>query len=516
MPRRFSAAAQIVLIVAASLAAFRAYYGPALSEDAYIMLRYADNLAHGHGIVWNVGGPPVEGSTSFMFMALEAMGISAGLPAPLAAQILALAAVVAGALVLWRTLTLLGASPVLSIALAFAYVGGPATSLAIGGWDTPLFMLFTTLLVAALLLYSKERLSDRAIASLAPILCLAATLTRPEGLLWSVLAFAWLALQKRAALSRLSLSFGLTFLLPILVFTLWRHHYFGDWLPTPFYVKHEATLNRDALNIASDLILHQWLVLTAFLVLSLSRFSLAQASLLLLPLAHLGAFVLINNEQNILNRFQFPAWPAAALLAAYGVHMLTGSGARGRRLVANVLAGILLIAAVVSPSLREPSRALPDTIMLGQALRPLAGRGLWLCASEAGAMPFFSGWLTLDPHGLNDAHIAHHGLDFAYLDRFAPAILQFHTVRVGEAIATGWSPWDAMIHKMIAWCARRGYILAAVVKRAGVRDDLDFYFVRGGQPYTGELCALLTGAALDYLPRAQWPPYAGPHYAGAR
>ena len=68
--------AQILLVIVAALAAFRAYYGPALSEDAYIMLRYADNLAHGRGLVWNLGGPPVEGATSFLFTAIEAAAIS--------------------------------------------------------------------------------------------------------------------------------------------------------------------------------------------------------------------------------------------------------------------------------------------------------------------------------------------------------------------------------------------------------------------------------------------------------
>jgi len=29
--------------------------GPSLTDDTYIAIRYADNLAHGHGLVWNVG-----------------------------------------------------------------------------------------------------------------------------------------------------------------------------------------------------------------------------------------------------------------------------------------------------------------------------------------------------------------------------------------------------------------------------------------------------------------------------
>jgi hypothetical protein len=198
----------------------------------------------------------------------------------------------------------------------------------------------------------------------------------------------------------------------------------------------------------------------------------------------------------------------------YGIFQLTGSAKGARRLAANLLAGIALIASIVSPSLRQPSAALPDTIVLGQALRPMADRGLWLCASEAGALPFYSGWLTIDPHGLNDRVIAHHGLDFAYLDRFEPAILQFHATRAGDKLATGGGSWDAMIRKLVEYCAWRGYVLTAVCVRGGVADDLDFYFVLGNRPYTAELSRLLTSAKLDYLPPARWPAYAGPRLVG--
>src|SRR5439155_14181321 len=38
-----------------------------VKDDAYIAYRYATNLAHGHGLTFNVGDPPVEGFTSFVW-----------------------------------------------------------------------------------------------------------------------------------------------------------------------------------------------------------------------------------------------------------------------------------------------------------------------------------------------------------------------------------------------------------------------------------------------------------------
>jgi hypothetical protein len=44
-----------------------------LLDDSMISMRYAANLAHGHGLVWNPGAPPVEGYTNplwLLYMAL--------------------------------------------------------------------------------------------------------------------------------------------------------------------------------------------------------------------------------------------------------------------------------------------------------------------------------------------------------------------------------------------------------------------------------------------------------------
>src|SRR6266508_1682888 len=49
-------------------------------EDAAMLMRYAQNLAGGHGIVWNIGEHPVDGATDFLFMATSAALIKIGIP----------------------------------------------------------------------------------------------------------------------------------------------------------------------------------------------------------------------------------------------------------------------------------------------------------------------------------------------------------------------------------------------------------------------------------------------------
>jgi hypothetical protein len=50
-----------------------------IKDDAFIEFRYATHLAHGHGLVFNVGDAPVEGFTSFLYTAALALPALAGL-----------------------------------------------------------------------------------------------------------------------------------------------------------------------------------------------------------------------------------------------------------------------------------------------------------------------------------------------------------------------------------------------------------------------------------------------------
>ena len=49
-------------------------------EDAAMLMRYSAHLARGAGVVWNLGEPPVDGATDFLFMAAVALLIKSGAP----------------------------------------------------------------------------------------------------------------------------------------------------------------------------------------------------------------------------------------------------------------------------------------------------------------------------------------------------------------------------------------------------------------------------------------------------
>src|SRR6185437_4110074 len=58
-----------------------------LCDDSFISFRYARNLAHGNGLVWNVG-ERVEGYTNFLWTVIAAGAIRAGLHPGQAALVL--------------------------------------------------------------------------------------------------------------------------------------------------------------------------------------------------------------------------------------------------------------------------------------------------------------------------------------------------------------------------------------------------------------------------------------------
>ena len=60
------AARIVAVLLAAALCAWNAEF---FHDDAYIALRYARNLAEGHGLGWNPGDR-VEGYSSFLHVAL--------------------------------------------------------------------------------------------------------------------------------------------------------------------------------------------------------------------------------------------------------------------------------------------------------------------------------------------------------------------------------------------------------------------------------------------------------------
>jgi len=216
-----------------------------LCDDAFISFRYARNLLEGHGLVFNPG-ERVEGYTNFLWvLELAALWKAFGLRPENAAPWLSVACTIGtfAAVVWWaaripglrrRGLVTWMALGLLCTSATFAvWTSG-------GGLETRQF----TLLVVAAVVYLSVHADSRLGLLGASLSLAAAAYTRPEGLLIAACCFGWFVVQRIVAGRRLRLDLRelgwlmLPFVVLVGAHFLFRHGYYGEWLPNTYHAKH--------------------------------------------------------------------------------------------------------------------------------------------------------------------------------------------------------------------------------------------------------------------------------------
>jgi hypothetical protein len=213
-----------------------------LFDDAMISMTYARNLVNGHGLTWARWGEPVEGFThplwTFLMIPVNA------LPLPLdrrslVVQLLSLLTL-AGTVIAVRRLMLDHFSPPearhglpAAVLTAFYY---PLAYWALMGMETGLQALLAVLAVQ-LALSAVHAGRDRHLALWS--VCAAAFLLRMDMLLLVAAVQGYVLLRgglrpagRRSWLLGLGVFCGMS-----LVYALFRHAYYGEWLPNTYYLK---------------------------------------------------------------------------------------------------------------------------------------------------------------------------------------------------------------------------------------------------------------------------------------
>jgi hypothetical protein len=201
-------------------------------DDAFVSLRYAENLVLGHGLVYNPG-EYVEGYTNLLWTLVLAAALALGAPAVGSSQALGIAAYLALALLLFaesRRRTREEGASFLPLAAGAVLVSPDLHQWASGGLETS---LFTALALAGVLRSRALARSDRGAVATGALFSLL-VLTRLDGALFAAAAAAGLLAdgRRRAAL-RLLAPVALT----IALWSAWKLAYYGELLPTAFYSK---------------------------------------------------------------------------------------------------------------------------------------------------------------------------------------------------------------------------------------------------------------------------------------
>ena len=446
-------------------------------EDAAMLLRYARHLADGHGIRWSLNQAPVDGATDFLYMALIAAVsrlthldvIAASRTINIVAQLLSVALIYRGA----RSLH---ANCWLAIAAALYLITGPFLGLTNACFGAPVFAFFLLACWHFGLRYALQSKSWRCALTMTSFGLLAG-LTRPEGVLIAILlliATLYLAHTsnlafptdlssppERSGVERpasgtphLLVSYLLLFGIVGGAYFAWHWRYFGYPLPNPFYIKGDGHLYPSSVrHAATNLItlLLPWLPFLPLGWLSPTTRRLTIALLLVLVPFTL-MWVLLSNANNHLDRFQYAIVPLAlmTLPALFPLDWITNilgapssptalsSAKVGLQTPSPTSSFVLKLTAVLAifASTLYVSRITVYTETawgmrtFAQRLAPLASRGYTMAVTEAGALPLYSDWNTVDIIGLNDSYIAHHHpIDAAYLDRAHPELIMVHIDR---------------------------------------------------------------------------------------
>ena len=211
-----------------------------VAEDAFIALRFAKNLAGGHGLVWNPGAPPVEGYTDFLWVLASAGAMAVGLPGVLFVQGLSVAAGLATLGLTYLIGRRLMAWPptVALVPCAMLAVCGPFATWSSSGMESTLFGFL--ILVAAYQFALVWRTGQLTAALAGALALLLSTLTRPEGMLIAALLLSLSAavavFRARDRIAPVTLA-TVTYAAGFLVYFAWRYSRYGYLLPNTFYAK---------------------------------------------------------------------------------------------------------------------------------------------------------------------------------------------------------------------------------------------------------------------------------------
>ncbi len=403
-----------------------------LFDDAMISMRYAWNLSHGNGLVWNPG-ERVEGYTNLLLTLV--MSVFTALldksNAVLGVQILGVALVLACVYLAWKLagFAATGFDPAARslfagtvAVLTLTYY--PLSFWSLTGMETGLLTFLLLASLVSLELYLRD--GRRASLFLVAIFLGLAYLTRPDSFIFAapILLYAALAAWRSTDGHRVHsilLMLGIYLIFP-LGQEIFRVAYYGAYLPNTYTLKLTGMPLADRIQNGLGFIsLYFWThiiflgIAFSSLLLRPDRRKLLYAALVVLPILYQ---VWVGGDAWNWWRIMAPAQPIAAILfalAAFEIVRRLGSPAftrKGLRLLAYVSAISILTTNLgflpqmfLTQDWPPPDfyfRRVNASVILNRIARPDATLGL----VGAGVAPYYTGLKAYDFLGRTDPHIA--------------------------------------------------------------------------------------------------------------
>ena len=406
----------------------------AYADDTYIHLRFANHLASGEGIVWNKGEPPVEGSTSFLYLlmitAIEMSGIQPIWTLPY------LNAFFSTILLLNVFILLQILNPKkLIINLTVTVMLGlfpPIMVWSASGLEVMLYA-FAILLCASLYILYRKGVTSPYIAGFAFAIT---SFIRPECLLlFSATAVfelfvVWLSDKKVYKQSAGLIGTFFLFYLPIF---LWKWSYFGYPFPNTYYAKTGGGITQllSGISYLKNNLVENFIPAGFLGIVFLATFrkdSYFVEKLYLCLLLFTSWIVVAINGGDYMGKARFltPTISFLYILGGSGISRIMDrikKSALQLGLILILLAAAFLDWQAENPILidygnkRFPGASMsykpkyiistPEFVFIGKALKRISDPGDSIALVPIGAIGYYSEMTVYDMVGLVDPHIAH-------------------------------------------------------------------------------------------------------------
>lgn len=419
-----------------------------LLDDAMISMRYAKNFAHGHGLVWNIGGQPVEGYTNFLWVLIMAMFHLLPIPPEkmsLAVQLLGMVIVCGNLFVVRRIALRLSDSAWVSIgSVVLTALYYPINNWTLRGMEVGALLLIVNLVLWNVLVTMEgEKLPTFTLVVMAIGILIRTDIVVVFGGI--LLAVTVLQHRSRKPIEwRGYIIVGLT----LIGHTLFRFFYYGEPLPNTYYLKmtgvplalrlHDGAVRLWDFMCDASVFFFLVPLLLLFIYPSKRRiinlllltFCLQCAYSLFVGGDIFDAFLIANRYLSIVMPIFFilVSWAFFALLDNLRFALVIQTR-RSQWDLKGLLYGSLIVftlysfnerqiycAAILAPAL-EVSKD-EWRVSMALAVKKSTTSDATIAVASAGSIPYFTERRAIDILGKNDRYIAH--LDARVTEEFLP------------------------------------------------------------------------------------------------
>jgi arabinofuranosyltransferase len=511
----------LLFVFALFFAAWHVNFNTLPIEDAAMLMRYAEHFAEGHGIVWNIGEPPVDGATDFLFMISVGMLVAkAGMSLEFATRFLGLTSHILTAGVVYLSLRRVFDAPKLvALGTGIFLIVGPGFYYVVGYFGTTFFALFACISwwVALTIIQNGENHRKSLLFAMSSLIT---GLIRPEGVFLTGFMMLAIIFIKGWKGSRYTILyyFGV-FLVIGGAYFLWRWQYFGYPLPNPYYKKGGGLIHANSLKVSYMYTFFMCLLLLPAFIAGISFGKTFRKTVgFLIPIVGFATcFILLSNDTNILSRFQYATLPVASMVCwplTQGIRerlrIPEGARVNMRQHIFYSLLVVMLFSGAIKYQYDTWHLQYPydSKYTVAVMLSGYKDTGLRLATSEAGLLPLYSRLRSVDTWGLNDQWIAHHGrITEEYLRNFDPHIIMFHAYFSPIASSNRHDEWYEMVMVLMNYAEKNGYILAASF--GDNPYETEYYYVRSDFPESAEIVRRIREA--EYY--MAWSGIRGTNYA---